>query len=92
MPATGLNASSPIGSRAFLGLLDELARIGHELPRDRIVRIAAVDRVGHQRRDRHRIARGDFLQRREPIAAYQMGIDERGWTPQGLSLGESSHG
>ena len=42
MPSTGLNASSPIGSARSSGLL-KLARIGHELPRDRIVRIAGVD-------------------------------------------------
>ena len=41
----------------------KLGRIGHELPRDRIVRIGAVDQFRHRRRDGDGVLRGDLFQR-----------------------------
>ncbi len=69
---------------ALLRLANELARIGHELPRDRIVRIAAFDQVGHCRRDGDGIARGDLgelseaLTRHERALAKLVNVAQRG--------------
>ena len=49
---------------AFLRFHMQLARIGHELPRDRIVRIGRIDQVGERRRDGDGVARRHALQRR----------------------------
>ena len=46
---------------AFLRTLLKLARVGHELPRNRIKRVGGVDQVGHRRSDGNGIACGDFL-------------------------------
>ena len=48
---------------AFLRPSFKLGRIGHELPRDRIVRVGAVDQLRHGRRDGDGILRGDLFQR-----------------------------
>ena len=77
---------------ALLGLLDKLARVGHELPRDRIVRIAAVDRGGHHRRDRHRIARGDRGELIEPLARHQRRAAKRVNAAQGGRAGLHASG
>ena len=62
-----------VGDRigAFFLFLLELARIGHELPRDRIVGIIAVDQIRHRRRERHRITRRHFGKRIELVARHQ---------------------
>ena len=44
-PSTGVKASSPIGSARSSGAMSSSPRIGHELPRDRIVGIVAVDQI-----------------------------------------------
>ena len=49
MPGTGECASSPIGSESSSRLGLKLALVGHELPRDRVVRIGTVDQVGKRR-------------------------------------------
>ena len=64
---------------ALLGPGVQLRRIGHELPRDRIVRIAAVDQRGHRRRDGDGILRGDLLER---------GALLRGRKPRGFEVGQ----
>ncbi len=46
---------------AFPRLRLQLARIGYELPRDRIVRVGAVDQVGDRRRDGDGVTRRDRL-------------------------------
>ena len=46
--------------RALCGVRYEFARIGHELPRDRIVGIASVDEVRNVRRDGDRVAGSDL--------------------------------
>ena len=56
---------------ALFGPPLELARVGNELPRDRIVRIVAVDQVGHSRSDGDGITRGDLGKRAEPLARRQ---------------------
>ena len=48
---------------ALLRRRRKLRRIGHELARDRIVRIGAVDQPGHRRRDGDGVLRGDLFQR-----------------------------
>jgi hypothetical protein len=48
---------------AFLQPSFKLGRIGHELPRHRIVRVGAVDQIRHRRRDGDRILGGDLFQR-----------------------------
>ena len=64
---------------ALLGPRRQLRRIGHELPRDRIVRIVAVDQPGHRRRDGDGILRGDLLER---------GALLRGRKPGGVEIGQ----
>ncbi len=59
---------------ALLGRGHQLRRVGHELPRDRIVRIGRIDQFGHRRRDRHRIARRDLLQGLARIACDEAGV------------------
>ena len=46
----------------FLRLCLKLGCVGHELPRDRVVRIGRVDQLSHRRRDRDRILRSDFFE------------------------------
>jgi len=41
----------------------KLGRVGHDLPRDRIVRVGAVDQLRDGRRDGDGVLRGDFFQR-----------------------------
>ena len=60
MPGAGLLRRSPIGSARSRGVRCELARVGHELARDRIVGIASVDEVGNVRRDGDRVAGADL--------------------------------
>ena len=59
-----------VGDRigAFFRLLLKLARVRHELPRNRIVRIVAIDQIGYRRGDGDGIARGDVGWRIEPVA------------------------
>ena len=47
-------------------IADELAAVGDELARDRIVRIAGVDEASQRRRQADRVARGDRLELAEP--------------------------
>ena len=49
----------------------EFTPIGHELPRDRIVRIAAIDGVGHRRRDGDGVARSHFGEFAKPLTRHQ---------------------
>ena len=60
MPGAGLFRRSPIGSSRSAVCAYEFARIGHELPRDRIVCIASVDEAGDVRRDGDRVAGADL--------------------------------
>jgi hypothetical protein len=55
------------GIGALPGRVHELARVGQELPRDRIGRIGRIDEPGEIGRDRHRIARHDALQLGAPF-------------------------
>ena len=55
----------------------KLARVGHELPRDRVVSVGRVDQGGEHCRDCHRIARRDsvergFVLRRDEAALAQL--------------------
>ena len=52
----------------------KLGRIGHELARDRIVGIAAIDQVHHRGSDRHRIARRHRFERGRTAGRHQTGI------------------
>ena len=74
MPSTGLCASSPIGSRLFFGRDDQFPRVGHELPRDRIVRIGRVDQPGEGGRDGDGVACGNLFHRSYPIASDKLGL------------------
>ena len=56
---------------ALLRAMVELARVGHELPRDRVMRVATVDGVRHNRCDGDRIARGHFGKPAEARARHQ---------------------
>ena len=79
MPSTGECASSPIGSARSSGVVVELGDVGHELARDRIVRIGAVDQRGNLRRDRDRIARGDAREVGELLRRREAGRDQFRW-------------
>ena len=76
---------------AFLRLHVQFARIGHELPRDRIVRIGRIDQVGERRRDGDGVARRHLFQRRQPIAGDKLRSGESGRRAQGFS-GGGAHG
>ena len=54
----------------------ELGCIRNELARDRIVRIARVDQLGHRRRDRHRIPRGHRFEVRQTRRVDQAGVSQ----------------
>ena len=56
----------------------QLRRVGHELPRDRVVAIVGVDQLRHRRRHRHRVARRDLFQGRTLLRSDQPGVDEVG--------------
>ena len=60
MPGAGLFKRSPIGSSRSAACVTSSRAIGHELPRDRIVRIASVDEAGDVRRDGDRVAGADL--------------------------------
>jgi hypothetical protein len=49
----------------FLRLMIEFGPARHELARDRIVAVVAVDDAGQRRRQRDGVARGDLLQTRQ---------------------------
>ena len=70
---------------AFFRLQLQLPRIGDELPRNRIVRVAWVDQLGDSRRDGDRVARRDLLQRRQPVGSDEPRIGEFGRAAQGFS-------
>ena len=57
MPSTGLCATSPIGIGALLRRGRQLRALGHELARDRVVRVGGVDQRRHGRRERDGVAR-----------------------------------
>jgi hypothetical protein len=61
MPGARAKRSSPTRVGQLLAVL-QLAGIGHELARDRIVRIAAIDEFGHGRRDGDGVTRCNGLQ------------------------------
>ena len=61
---------------ALGGVADELARVGHELPRDRVGGIAGLNQRGQRRRDGDRIAPGDGLKLRESFRAGEPRIDQ----------------
>ena len=54
----------------------ELACIRDELARDRVVRIARVDQLGHRRRDRHGIPRRYRFQVRQARIVDQAGAHQ----------------
>ena len=87
MPSTGQCASSPIGSARSSGWIVELGRVGHELARDRIVRIGAVDQLRHRRRDGDGILRGDFFQRGALVGGGEPGGGQIGQVAQGFRRG-----
>ena len=67
------------------GAADQLGRVRHELPADRIVRIGNIDQFGHDRRDRHRVARRHLLEGVHPGGIGQSGCDQIGNRAQRLA-------
>ena len=72
---------------AFLRLHIEFGRIGHELARDRIVRVGVVDQVRNRRRNGDGILGGDLLQRRAFFRRGQPGSFKLGKMAQGFRCG-----
>ena len=72
---------------ALLRLNDKLGRIGHELARDRIVRVGAVDQRGHRRRNGDGILRSDLFQRGALFRGRKSGCFEIGKMAQGFWRG-----
>src|SRR5690606_30403567 len=56
----------------------QLAAIGHELPRDRVVRISWINQLGHRRGDRDGIACRDGLKPLERLIGYDAGCCQVG--------------
>ena len=56
---------------AVLRTLLKLARIRHELPRDRIKRIGGIDQIDHRRRDSDSVAGGDLRKLIDALARHQ---------------------
>ena len=67
----------------LLRLHVEFGRVGNELARDRIVRIARIDQLGQSLRQRHRVARGhrvqcrSLLRRRQTVVVQLCGRTDR---------------
>ena len=76
---------------AFLRLHVQLARIGHELPRDRIVRIGRIDQVGERRRDGDGVARRHLLPASPADRGHKLRSGESRRRAQGFSNG-GTHG
>jgi hypothetical protein len=74
----------------FLRLRLQFARIGDELPRNRIVRVAWVDQASDGRRDGDCVARRHFLQRRQPAGSNEPRIGQFGRAAQRFL--RSNHG
>jgi hypothetical protein len=62
----------------FGGMTIEFARVGHELPRDRIGGIGGIDQSRQGRRNRHGIALGDALKFFPPLRRRKTRRDEIG--------------
>ena len=73
---------------ALGGIANELARVGHELARDRVARILGPDEGGERRRKADRVALGDGLELREAVPARPGPLrrDPRGWSGGGVGF------
>jgi len=63
---------------ALLRLDVEFARIGNELPGDRVMRIRWIDQASDRRRDGDGIARRHLIERGQPLARHKRGIGQVG--------------
>jgi hypothetical protein len=75
---------------AFALARPKLGRIGHELARDRIIRIGWIDQRCDIGRQRHRIACGDLFQLAKPLGRSQPRCCQRGRVAQ-AGCGVSCH-
>ncbi len=64
----------------------EFPRIGDELPSHRIGGIGRIDAAGEAGRDRHRVARGDPLQRGAVVGRCEPGGDQIVGAAQGFGV------